>query len=145
MSGILAPTGTPVDRVVHVSMEAIEAIHLGWETGAYSDQGNKKSAEQLRKIDLSPKAATAIYVGLNSRMSTFSLQRWINTYTQEPVMAILPGVVFGELWSMIGNIEKVLLIISIMVILTYTRNDYFNTCFTKRTSQRDGNFTCNWC
>ena len=118
VSGILAPTGTPVDRVVHVSMEAIEAIHLGWETGAYSDQNNKKSAEELRKIDLSPKAATAVYVGLKSRMTTFSLQRWINTYKQEPIIAILPGVVFGELWSMIGNIEKVLLIISTLVVLT---------------------------
>jgi|TARA_B100001758_G_C18407662_1_gene613252 putative ABC transport system permease protein len=118
VSGILAPTGTPVDRVVHVSMEAIEAIHLGWETGAYSDQSNKKSAEELRKIDLSPKAATAVYVGLKSRMTTFSLQRWINTYKQEPIIAILPGVVFGELWSMIGNIEKVLLIISTLVVLT---------------------------
>lgn len=33
ISGVLAPTGTPVDRTVHVSMEAIEAIHLGWEIG----------------------------------------------------------------------------------------------------------------
>ena len=51
-------------------------------------------------------------------MTTFSLQRWINTYKQEPIIAILPGVVFGELWSMIGNIEKVLLIISTLVVLT---------------------------
>ena len=51
-------------------------------------------------------------------MSTFSLQRWINTYAQEPIIAILPGVVFGELWSMIGNIEKVLLIVSAMVVFT---------------------------
>ena len=32
--GILAPTGTPVDQTVHVSLEAITAIHVGWETGA---------------------------------------------------------------------------------------------------------------
>ncbi|GAM76817.1 ABC-type antimicrobial peptide transport system [Vibrio ishigakensis] len=31
--GILAPTGTPVDKTVHVSLEAIEAIHVGWESG----------------------------------------------------------------------------------------------------------------
>ncbi len=34
VTGILAPTGTPVDRSVHVSLEAIEAIHVGWESGA---------------------------------------------------------------------------------------------------------------
>ena len=118
VSGILEYTGTPVDRAVHVSMEAIEAIHIGWETGAFSDQGNKKSPEHLRKLDLRPKAVTALYVGLKSRMSTFSLQRWINTYLQEPITAILPGVIFGQLWSMIGNVEKALLIISTMVVFT---------------------------
>ncbi|MEE2998348.1 MAG: FtsX-like permease family protein [Pseudomonadota bacterium] len=118
VSGILEYTGTPVDRAVHVSMEAIEAIHVGWETGSFSDKDNKKSPEILRKMNLSPKAVTALYVGLKSRMSTFSLQRWINTYLQEPITAILPGVIFGQLWSMIGNVEKTLLIISTMVVFT---------------------------
>jgi putative ABC transport system permease protein len=118
VSGILEYTGTPVDRAVHVSMEAIEAIHVGWKMGSFSDQGNKKSPENLRKMDLSPKAVTALYVGLKSRMSTFSLQRWINTYLQEPITAILPGVIFGQLWSMIGNVEKALLIVSTMVVFT---------------------------
>ena len=118
VSGILEYTGTPVDKAVHVSMEAIEAIHVGWETGAFSDQGNKKSPESLRKMNLSPKAVTALYVGLKSRMSTFSLQRWINTYLQEPITAILPGVIFGQLWSMIGNVEKALLIVSTLVVFT---------------------------
>jgi hypothetical protein len=31
--GILAKTGTPVDRTVHVSLEAIEAIHVDWQNG----------------------------------------------------------------------------------------------------------------
>ena len=118
ISGILEYTGTPVDRAVHVSMEAIEAIHVGWETGTFSNQNNKKSPENLRKMNLTPKAVTALYVGLKSRMSTFSLQRWINTYRQEPITAILPGVIFGQLWSMIGNVEKALFIISTMVVFT---------------------------
>jgi putative ABC transport system permease protein len=118
ISGILESTGTPVDRAVHVSMEAIEAIHVGWETGAFSNRNNKKSPEKLRKMNLTPKSVTALYVGLKSRMLTFSLQRWINTYIQEPITAILPGVIFGQLWSMIGNVETALLIISIMVVFT---------------------------
>jgi putative ABC transport system permease protein len=32
--GVLARTGTPVDRTVHVSLQAIEAIHLDWVGGA---------------------------------------------------------------------------------------------------------------
>jgi putative ABC transport system permease protein len=31
--GVLARTGTPVDRTVHVSLQAIEAIHLDWVGG----------------------------------------------------------------------------------------------------------------
>ncbi len=39
--GILAPTGTPVDRTVIVSLEAITAIHVGWETGAAGKPGRR--------------------------------------------------------------------------------------------------------
>ncbi|WP_315982867.1 ABC transporter permease [Aliamphritea spongicola] len=35
VSGILAPTGTPVDRALYVSLEAIEAIHVDWQSGTY--------------------------------------------------------------------------------------------------------------
>jgi len=31
--GILARTGTPVDRTLHISLEAMEAIHLDWIGG----------------------------------------------------------------------------------------------------------------
>ena len=34
VSGILEKTGTPVDRTVVVSMEAIEAVHVDWQRGA---------------------------------------------------------------------------------------------------------------
>ena len=56
--GILARTGTPVDRTVHVSLEAIEAIHVDWQSGA-PIRGLSISAEQARAMDLTPKAITA--------------------------------------------------------------------------------------
>ena len=31
VTGILAPTGTPVDRTVHVGLAGIEAMHMNWE------------------------------------------------------------------------------------------------------------------
>ena len=34
ISGILKPTGTPVDRAIHVGLPAIEAIHLDWRSGS---------------------------------------------------------------------------------------------------------------
>ncbi len=33
VAGVLAKTGTPVDRTVHVSLPAIEAIHVDWQSG----------------------------------------------------------------------------------------------------------------
>lgn len=116
--GILQPTGTPVDRTVHVSMQAIEAIHVGWESGAAPRAGNQTSAEAVRLLDLQPRSATALYVGLKSRMLAFSLQRWINNYPEEAISAVLPGVAFGKLWRILGNLETALLVISAMVVFT---------------------------
>jgi putative ABC transport system permease protein len=51
--GVLARTGTPVDRTVHVSLQALEAIHLDWAGGAPLP-GVRIAAEQARKFDLNP-------------------------------------------------------------------------------------------
>ena len=110
--GILERTGTPVDRTVHVSLAAIEAIHAGWESGA-PPRGASVSAEQ----DLTPKAITAALLGLNSRISTFRVQRFVNDYAEEPLTAILPGVALSELWGVIGIGENALLIIAAFVVV----------------------------
>jgi putative ABC transport system permease protein len=116
VSGILARTGTPVDRTVHVSLEAIEAIHVDWQSGA-SIPGLSVSAEQARKMDLTPKAITAALVGLKSRIATFGMQRYVNEYSEEPLSAILPGVALSQLWSLIGVAENALLVISAFVVV----------------------------
>jgi len=118
VSGILKPTGTPVDKTVHLKMQAIEAIHVGWENGSAPRGDDILSAERVRQLDLNPKSATALYVGLKSRMMTFSLQRWVNNYKPEAISAILPGVAFGQLWNILGNVELALLAISAMVVFT---------------------------
>jgi hypothetical protein len=51
--GILAPTGTPVDRTVHISLQAMEAIHVDWQVGAPLP-GQAVSAEQAAQMDLTP-------------------------------------------------------------------------------------------
>lgn len=114
--GVLARTGTPVDRTVHIGLEAMEAIHLEWVGGAPMP-GVKIPAEQVRKFDLTPKNVTAALVGLKNRSAVFGVQRWISTYTGEPLMAILPGVALDELWSVIGIGENALLLMSALVAL----------------------------
>lgn len=113
--GILAPTGTPVDKTVHVSLEAIEAIHVGWESGA--NLGNNPTAEQLAELNFQPKQITAMLVGLKSKIQTFALQRQINTYNKEPLSAILPGVALHELWGMMSVAEQALMAVSVFVVI----------------------------
>lgn len=113
--GILAPTGTPVDKTVHVSLEAIEAIHVGWESGA--NLGHQPSAEQLAQRDFTPKQITAMLVGLKSKIQTFALQRQINDYPQEPLSAIMPSVALHELWGMMSVAEQALMVVSVFVVV----------------------------
>ncbi len=116
VSGILQPTGTPVDRAIHVSLEGIEAMHIDWINGAQV-KGEGTDPNEIRNMDLQPKAVTALLVGLKSRGTVFREQRAINTYRAEPLLAILPGVALQELWSLIGIAEKALLIVSVCVVI----------------------------
>ncbi len=117
ISGILKKTGTPVDRTVIVSMEAIEAIHVDWQNGAQIP-GQSTPVEVIRQMDLTPKAVTAALVGVESPLQTFALQRAINTYPEEPLLAVLPGVALQELWGIVGIAETALLGVSAMVVVT---------------------------
>ena len=116
VAGILQRTGTPVDRTVHVSLQAIEAIHADWQRGAPLP-GVSISAEQARALDLTPGAISAALVGLKSKIATFQVQRLVNEYPQEPLTAILPGVALSQLWDLIGIAENALLIVAIFVVV----------------------------
>jgi len=117
VSGILAKTGTPVDRTVHVSLAAIEAIHVDWQSGARIP-GQSVSADEVRKMNLEPKAITAAFIGLKSKLAAFRLQRAINEYPEEPLSAILPGAALQELWGLVGTAETALSAVSGMVVVT---------------------------
>ncbi|MDH4581307.1 ABC transporter permease [Pseudomonas sp. BN415] len=116
--GILARTGTPVDRTLHISLAGMEALHVDWQNGVPARGAGKVNADQARAMDLQPKAITAFMLGLNSKIATFALQRQINEYRGEPLLAILPGVALQELWSLMGTAEKALFVVSLFVVLT---------------------------
>lgn len=117
VAGIMDKTGTPIDRTVVVSLQAIEAIHVDWQRGA-KNTGQTTAAEALRQMPLQPKTVTAALVGTTSPMKIFSLQRAINNYPKEPMQAVMPGVALQELWQLVGIAETALLVISTMVIAT---------------------------
>jgi putative ABC transport system permease protein len=115
--GILAPTGTPVDRTVHVSLEAITAIHIDWQSGMQAPPGYRVGAAEARLRDLTPDTITAFLVGMRSRVMTFTMQRAINEYRQEPLLAILPGVALSQLWELVGVADTALMIVAAFVVL----------------------------
>lgn len=112
--GILARTGTPVDRSVHIPLAGMEAMHLDWVAGAPLP-GAKVSADEAARQDLTPRSVTAVLVGLKSRAAVFAVQRWVRGYADEPLMAVLPGVALDELWEVVGAGERALQAVSVLV------------------------------
>lgn len=98
VSGILNPTGTPVDNALYVSLAGLESIHHPLTT-----HSNQPSTTLLE-----PKSISAAMVGLNSKLSTFKIQREINAFEDEPLTAILPGVTLTQLWQMSRGVESML-------------------------------------
>jgi putative ABC transport system permease protein len=114
--GILARTGTPVDRTLHIGLEALEAIHLDWQGGAQIP-GFAIPPELVTKFNLTPNSVTAVLVGLKTRVGVFAMQRYVANYRDEPLMAVLPGVALSQLWEMMAIAERALLAISALVVV----------------------------
>ena len=114
--GILAPTGTPVDQSLQVSLLGMEAIH-----------NNQRVTQTLRETPINinqiefrqfqPKTITAFMLGLNSKIASFKVQRKINNFSAEPLTAILPGVALSELWQMMKVIENTLRLVSVLILI----------------------------
>ncbi|SFM99258.1 ABC transporter permease [Nitrosomonas communis] len=117
VTGILRPTGTPVDQALYISLQGMEVIHLNWKDGVRI-LGKQTSAHELAALDLIPKSITAFMVGLKSKMATFHVQRQVNHYQKEPLLAILPGIALTELWQMMNVMENTLRLISILVLFS---------------------------
>ena len=116
VTGVLAPTGTPVDRTVHVSLESLTALHLDW-VGGTRMPGLTIPAEHAAKFELQPKQITAALIGLKQRSDVFRMQRFINEFRAEPLLGVLPGVALDELWQTVGVVERTLLAVSALVVL----------------------------
>ena len=128
VAGILKPTGTPVDRTVHVSLFAMGEIHDHFynpEAGSSDPLADalalhmeeKDGAHVHSRQEDAPETLTAFMLGLNSPSDILMMQRRLNTHEEEALTAIMPVVTLMELWSVVGPVEKALLIISILVLI----------------------------
>ncbi len=116
VTGTLAPTGTPIDDSILVHLHGLEAVHIGWEHGVHD--GTVVNADDIEQHDLQPKTITAFLLGLQNKHDIFNIQRAINEYKKEPLLAILPGVTLLELWKVVGMVEKILFLIAAFVVIT---------------------------
>lgn len=140
VSGVLAPTGTAVDRMVFVTLEGFDAIHAQEEvpmadplaavaTSAeggedhHDDESHEDQHEDAGHQDHAdhghePDQINAVYVGLTDRTSVLGLQRAINERTSDPLSAVLPGVALAELWGITGTAETVMRLMAWAVALS---------------------------
>ena len=137
VTGIFAPTGTPVDRSVHVSLEGMDAIHAGMEHGHGEDaldplaaalesriaeeQGHRHEGHDhghdSHDCNHHPGEITAFFVGLKSRSAALGVQRMVNEHKEEPLTAVMPAMALQELWEIVGVVERALLAVSGFVVV----------------------------
>ncbi len=116
VTGILKSTGTAIDQTVYISLYGMEAIHMDWKNGMAPNAQTTTPQQTITQDSLHIGQITAFFLRTKSRIQTLSLQRSINEYDEEPLMAIIPGATLSDLWNGLGQIETVLQIISVMVL-----------------------------
>jgi putative ABC transport system permease protein len=128
--GVLARTGTPVDRTIHVTLEGLDAVHAEHNEAAdplaaalhagereHDAGGHEHDEAEAHASTLSKRSISAFLVGLKSRGTALSMQRAVNEYPDEPLTAILPGPTLQEVWEIVGAAEKTLLAVSGLVVV----------------------------
>jgi len=113
--GILAPTATPVDRAVYITLLGDEAMHFGWSGGTPPAIG--EASPKLDPSKLKVDEITCFLLGAKSRISTLYLQREINTYKPEPLTSIIPAYTLQELWSLFDYADTALSLVSGAVLV----------------------------
>jgi putative ABC transport system permease protein len=98
--GILAPTGTPLDQRVLVSLEALHAAHEGVASGAPEEEN-----------------ISALLLGLAPRAAALGLAAQLNRSEDPPLTAALPALTLAGLLRWLGAGEAVLQVLSIFVMV----------------------------
>ena len=126
VAGILDPTGTPVDQTVFVSLYAMDAIHSHFyghdremTYDVFDDVLHKHQYDEngVHQHENEPGSITGFFLGLKDPADILAVHRELNDYKNEPISAIMPVVTLTELWKVVRPIEKMLLIISMLVLI----------------------------
>lgn len=98
--GILAPTETPLDQRVLVSLDALDAAHEGVASGAPEEEN-----------------ISALLLGLAPRAAALGLAAQLNRSEDPPLTAALPALTLAGLLRWLGAGEAVLQVLSIFVMV----------------------------
>lgn len=98
--GILAPTATPLDQRVLVSLEALHAAHEGAASGASEEEN-----------------ISALLLGLAPRAAALGLAAQLNRSEDPPLTAALPALTLAGLLRWLGAGEAVLQVLSVFVVV----------------------------
>ncbi len=112
VSGLIAPTRTPIDRAVYVTLDGLEAMHEA-EAASGLPMGPPPAARPAGE----PPPITAFLVGTKNRIETPRLQREMNEDRAEPLTAIIPGVALQQLWQAVGNAEAALRVVAMLTLV----------------------------
>lgn len=120
--GVLARTGTPVDKAVYVPLAGLALLH-GETVGSAEtdnhthdhDHGHEPHASNGATAEQS---LSAVLLGLQAKPLALRLQRDINTYAGEPLTAIMPGMTLQQLWKTLNIFEQTLAAIATLVVVT---------------------------
>lgn len=113
--GIMAPTQTPLDTGVYISLQGMEAIHFGWESG--TSDGEAIDPARFKKENIEITQLTSFMVKLKSRIAVLRMRRNIDMYDKEPIMAIIPALSLQEMWDTISYVEQILFLVSLCVLM----------------------------
>jgi putative ABC transport system permease protein len=106
VSGILAPSGTPLDKSVFISLEGLEALHMPAE-----------QVKGLTREEITVTQLTSFLLGAKNKFFILRLQQHIHNFSAEPLSAVIPALGLQDLWSTVAQVEKIFLFISFCVVL----------------------------
>ena len=113
--GILNPTATPIDRSIFITLEGMEAMHIGWDKGV-PGKNSTVTPENLKKENIHIGQITSFLLKTKNRIQTLKLQRTIDSFPEDPLMAVIPGLALHQLWKTLSYIENILYLISLCVL-----------------------------
>jgi putative ABC transport system permease protein len=137
--GILAATGTPIDRKVMVTLGGFERMHAGWAFGMppSTPQAQTPDPSQSQALAQPPTSVTALMVGLSSPARVFGIRRTIERMNGSSLMAVMPGITLAKLWQTLSIGESALLAVGWLTAMSAMLSAAATTMLSLQSRRRE--------